>query len=294
MAWQELALVHAVSNPEKGNAPMTRAAISSTAGPLLPGIDDTEPELRGFRFGTAPLPHAPGIYALTRRIGDLVYPVLIAEAEDIAHDVAAFGAREPALMKVIDGQIWMERRQARQRIQIARDLIGTYNPPLNTDHRTRHAAPELAALVPDRAENNPALEQSMDLAAPLSITEDDLDRLVRRFYARAKEDDLIGPVFQRAVADWETHFRTIRDFWSKTLLGTSRYNGNPFSAHISLNLRPEFFDRWLDLFRATALQELPLPAADRAIAKVEHMSTCFRAGLFLPLSPTAALPPNRT
>jgi hemoglobin len=89
-------------------------------------------------------------------------------------------------------------------------------------------------------------------------------------------------VFGRAVADWEHHFKTIRDFWSKTLLGTSRYTGNPFSAHIGLELRPEFFDRWLDLFRLTARKELSPAAADRAIAKVEHMSSCFQAGLFLP------------
>jgi len=263
---------------------MTIQPTSAAAGPLLPSVHDSEPELRGFRFVSAPLQHAAGVYALTRRIGNLIYPVLIAEADDIAADVAAFEAREPATMKVIDGHLWMGRAQARQRVQIARDLIRAYNPPLNIEHRTRHAAPELATLVPDRAENDPSLAQSTDLAADLSITEVDLDRLVRNFYARGIEDELIGPVFRRAVADWEHHFETIRNFWSKTLLGTSRYTGNPFSAHISLNLRPEFFDRWLDLFRATAQQELPPPAADRAIAKVEHMSTCFQAGLFLPSS----------
>jgi truncated hemoglobin YjbI len=257
-------------------------AAPSAAGPLLPRVQDGEPELRGFRFVSTPLPHAAGVFALTRRIGDLIYPVLIAEAEDMAAEVAAFGSREPAAMQVIDGRLWMERAQARQRRQIVRDLIGTYNPPLNLDHRTRHAAPELAALVPDRAENDPSLAQPTDLAADLSLTEADLDRLVRRFYARAVEDELIGPVFARAVADWEHHFKTIRDFWSKTLLGTSRYTGMPFSAHLSLGLRPEFFDRWVDLFRLTAREELPPAAADRAIAKVEHMSTCFQAGLFLP------------
>jgi len=261
---------------------MTTQATSSAAGPILPKVTDTQPQLRGFRFMSTPAPHAPGVYALTRRIGGLIYPVLIAEAEDIADDVALVGAREPAAMKVIDGRLWMERPQARQRAQIVRDLVRTYNPPLNTEHRTRRTSPELAALVPDRAEDVAALAPSTDVAASLSITEADLDRLVRRFYARAIEDDLIGPVFRRAVVDWEKHFRIIRDFWSKTLLGTSRYNGNPFSAHLGLGLRPEFFARWLDLFRATARQELPPPAADRAIAKVEHMSSCFQAGLFLP------------
>jgi truncated hemoglobin YjbI len=255
---------------------------TSAAGPLLPRAQDPEPELRGFRFAATPLPHEAGVYALTRRIGDLLYPVLIAEASDMASDAALFAAREAAAMMVIDGRLWMGRSQARQRSQIARDLIAAYNPPLNIDHRNRHAVPELAALIPDRAEHNPSLVSSTDLAASLAISEDDLDRLVRHFYARAMQDDLIGPVFGNAVADWDHHFSIIRDFWSKTLLGTARYAGNPFSAHIRLHLQPEFFDRWLDLFRLTAREQLPPTAADRAIAKVEHMSSCFQAGLFLP------------
>jgi truncated hemoglobin YjbI len=265
----------------KGSAMTVQIAASSTAGPMLPRAGDREPELRGFRFASSPLPHAAGVYVLTRRIGDLVYPVLIAEAEDIAADAAGFAAQDTAAMKVLDGHLWMGRTQARQRMQIARDLIGAFNPPLNVAHRTRHAAPELAVLDPDRAGNDPALAHSTDFAADLSVTEADLDRLVRRFYAQATADALIGPVFRRAVADWEHHFTTIRDFWSKTLLGTSRYTGNPFSAHIGLKLRPEFFDRWLDLFRLTAREELPQAAADRAIAKVEHMSSCFQALLEL-------------
>jgi len=261
---------------------MSKPIASPATGPLLPRAQDSEPELRGFRFAAAPLPHAAGVFALTRRIGDLNYPVVIAEAEDMAAAAGAFAAREPAAMQVIDGHLWMGRAQARQRLQIVRDLVGAYNPPLNPDHRTRHAPPELAALVPDRAVHDPSLARSTDLAADLSLTEADLDRLVRHFYERAIEDDLIGPVFRRAVADWEHHFETIRDFWSKTLRGTSRYGGNPFSAHIRLDLRPEFFDRWLELFRLIAREELPPAASDRAIAKVEHMSSCFQAGLFLP------------
>src|SRR5262245_45684859 len=123
---------------------MTMQITSPAAGPLLPRAQDREPELRGFRFMSMPLPHAPGVYALTRRIGDLIYPVLIGEAEDLAASVAAFEAREPAAVKVVDGYLWMGRAQARQRVAIVRDLVRAYNPPLNTEHRTRHTTPELA------------------------------------------------------------------------------------------------------------------------------------------------------
>jgi truncated hemoglobin YjbI len=249
-------------------------------GPLLPRVTDPQPELRGFRFSVGEPPHGAGLYVLTRRIGDFVHPVLIASAQDMAEDAANFALREPGVAQLVDGVLWMERPQARQRTEILRDLVRSYNPPLNTEYRTRRAAAQIVALVPDRAENDPSLAQPTDLVAALTDTEADLDRLVRRFYATAMEDDLIGPVFRRAVADWEQHFRIVRDFWSKSLLGTTRYNGMPFAAHLNLDLKPAFFERWLEIFRATARQELSGPGADRAIAKVEHMSACFQAGLF--------------
>ncbi|MFC6049529.1 group III truncated hemoglobin, partial [Methylobacterium hispanicum] len=50
------------------------------------------------------------------------------------------------------------------------------------------------------------------------------------FYARVRQDPLIGPVFAAAVPDaaWPRHMATIRDFWSSVLLKTGRYKGNPF------------------------------------------------------------------
>ena len=137
----------------------------------------------------------------------------------------------------------------------------------------------IITLTPDQEATLSALVAVGDFASIEAAARALLDE---RLAERAIEDDLIGPVFRRAVADWEHHFETIRDFWSKTLRGSCRYGGNPFSAHIRLDLRPEFFDRWLELFRLTAREELPPAASDRAIAKVEHMSSCFQAGLFLP------------
>lgn len=265
---------------------MTIASHTRAKGPQLPLAADTQPELRGFRFAIGEPPPTAGLYALTRRIGDFLHPLYIGEADDMAEASAGFLGREAAAAKIVDGALWMERPQARQRREILRELVGSYNPPLNTEQRTRRAAPEIAALVGDRAEHDPALAQATDLAATLSDSEADLDRLVRRFYAVAMEDDLIGPVFRRAVADWEHHFRIVRDFWSKSLLGTARYNGTPFAAHVGLDLEPAFFERWLAIFRATARAELSAAAADRAIAKVEHMSACFQAGLFPATAPS--------
>ena len=140
-------------------------------------------------------------------------------------------------------------------------------------------------MVPDRAGSGAVTGEALHLAADVVVSEDELNRLVEEFYVLARADSLIGPVFSRAVADWDAHRKIVQDFWSRTLLGTTRYKGNPFGPHRSLDLQPEFFDRWIELFKTVAIKVLQPAAAQRAVAKVEHMSVCFQAGLFLPAVP---------
>ena len=251
-------------------------------GPVLPRAGQSEWFLSGYLFAPgAPPAGVAGLFALTRRVGDFLYPVLIGEGGDLAASWAAAEAAIPGLADAADGRFWMARAQGRQRAHILRDLVGKFDPPLNVEFRKNRAAPEIAALVEDRAglSGAPVAEH---LTAEIKVSEAELRELVRAFYAQAREDALIGPVFQSAVADWEHHFDVIANFWSRTLLGTQRYTGNPFAPHVSLHLKPEFFDRWVEIFKPTAARVLQPAAAERAIAKVEHMSACFQAGLFLP------------
>lgn len=236
----------------------------------------------GFAFESGEAaPAVAGVFVLTRRIGDLAYPAYVGEAEDMAAEIVRLHACDPALSRAVDGLYFMARPQASPRAYTVRDLVGKYDPPLNTAHRKGPAAPEIAALIPDRAD--PAnLSAGAQLSAEIHVTEADLERLVKTFYAAARADDLIGPVFARAVSHWDEHFQVVQDFWSRSLLGTDRYNGNPYSPHIHLGLKPEYFDRWVALFNETARKVLEPNAAARAIAQVAHMSTCFQTGLFLP------------
>jgi truncated hemoglobin YjbI len=248
---------------------------------VLPVAGNPAPIFAGFPFtsGGTP-PQAPGVFVLTRRIGERLYPAFVGEAEDIAAAIADLRRRDPAAAAT-DGLFWMPRAQPRQRTHIARDLIGKFHPPLNVEHRKAPAAPELAALIPDRGEVERASNAPPPIAG-IAATEEELDRLVDVFYAAAKADPLIGPVFNSTVHDWDRHARTVANFWSRSLLGTTRYNGHPFTSHLSLGLTPEHFERWVALFRTSATAVLRPEAAAYAIGKVEHMSTCFQTGLFLP------------
>ena len=126
------------------------------------------------------------------------------------------------------------------------------------------------------------------------LTERAIAELVRRFYERAAADDSLQAFFNAAIQNWDVHHRVVENFWSRTLLETDRYQGSPYPLHARLPLQPEHFERWLTLFRETAQETLPLKAAQKAIARAEHMAESFKAGMFTvlnePRDPSRAFP----
>lgn len=87
---------------------------------------------------------------------------------------------------------------------------------------------------------------------PDVCSEDEVRHLVHTFYAAAREDAMLGPVFAAEVEDWDAHLATLVDFWSGLLRGTMRYHGKPLAQHAQMtNLTPCMFRRWLILFFAT-------------------------------------------
>lgn len=64
------------------------------------------------------------------------------------------------------------------------------------------------------------------------LTEDRLTVLVEHFYAKVREDPTLGPVFNRAIADWPAHLEKLSAFWSSVMLTSGRYKGNPMMAHL--------------------------------------------------------------
>lgn len=91
---------------------------------------------------------------------------------------------------------------------------------------------------------------------PTGITEADIRRLVVAFYESARTDDVIGPIFDREVGDWDAHFDRMCDFWSSAVLKTGRYSGRPGMKHFGLGLSPEHFDRWLGQWERAATEHL--------------------------------------
>lgn len=90
------------------------------------------------------------------------------------------------------------------------------------------------------------------MPSPDLCTEEEVRRLVHGFYASVRKDEVLGPIFQQHVRDWDRHLPTMIDFWSAALRGTARFRGTPMPKHAALpGLSAQLFQRWLALFRQT-------------------------------------------
>ena len=117
---------------------------------------------------------------------------------------------------------------------------------------------------------------------PPGLTEAMVAQVVSSFYAKARQDDVIGPVFNRVVAadHWPEHIQTITDFWSSMLLGTRRYMGRPMPKHLAIpELSDAHFQRWLSLFRQTAEELCPSEIAALFVDRAERIGYNFRIRL---------------
>ena len=117
---------------------------------------------------------------------------------------------------------------------------------------------------------------------PEALDEQMIEAVVHGFYAEIRGDTLLGPVFNGAIAenDWPRHLATMCDFWSATLIRTSRYTGRPLPPHLALpGLGEEHFRRWLALFRATVQRLCPPEIATLFMDRAMRIAHSFRLAI---------------
>jgi len=104
----------------------------------------------------------------------------------------------------------------------------------------------------------------------IPVTADQIRIVVAQFYARARVDPVLGPVFAAHVMDWEQHEAKIVRFWRNALLLERCYDGNPMQVHAAAgDVRTDHFAVWLSLFDKVLKQELP-PALAQAWSVLAH------------------------
>lgn len=115
--------------------------------------------------------------------------------------------------------------------------------------------------------------------AETGIDEAMIERLVRGFYARVREDVLIGPIFAARITDWEPHLQRMFAFWSGVVLMSGRYHGQPMRKHLPLPIDSRHFDRWLALFEATARELCPPKAAAHFVERAQRIAESLELGI---------------
>jgi hemoglobin len=122
-------------------------------------------------------------------------------------------------------------------------------------------------------------EMTRAIRAETGIDEVMIDRVVRNFYGRVRADELLGPVFEARIADWEPHLQRMCAFWSSVALMTGVYHGQPMRKHLPLPVDAEHFDRWLALFEATVQDICPPKAADHFVERARRIAESLELGI---------------
>lgn len=103
-------------------------------------------------------------------------------------------------------------------------------------------------------------------------TRADISHLVHAFYAKIRKDEMLGPIFNKAIHDWETHLEKLTDFWEGNLFffTKTKYHGDPKTAHQQLDiilgksLTMNHFGHWINLWLETIDEHYEGETTDRA------------------------------
>ena len=106
---------------------------------------------------------------------------------------------------------------------------------------------------------------------------DDVKKMVNSFYEKVRQDDLIGPIFNEVIEDWEPHLMKMCGFWQSILLNEPSYSGRPFPPHIKLNVGKEHFERWVSLFVANVQDQFEGDRATEAKKRAKLMGALFHS-----------------
>ena len=90
---------------------------------------------------------------------------------------------------------------------------------------------------------------------------EDVFLLVTTFYDKVRNDELLGPIFNSVINNWEQHLELLTDFWQTNLFFKKKYTGDPLQKHVEVDkaiggkISEVHFGVWMNLWYET-LDEL--------------------------------------
>ena len=130
--------------------------------------------------------------------------------------------------------------------------------------------------LPDEQRRALIVQQMRDQTG---IDESMIEQLVRGFYARVRTDELIGPIFDARIHDWEPHLQRMCGFWSSVVLSSGVYHGQPMRMHLPLPVEARHFDRWLELFEQTARDLFGEQIAQHFVERARRIAMSLELGI---------------
>ena len=115
-------------------------------------------------------------------------------------------------------------------------------------------------------------------------TRADIEDMLRRFYGRVLDDDLLaGPFAEIRESGLESHLPIMCDFWETVLFGAGRYQGSALRVHQSVHtlhrLEARHFLRWLTLWSTTVGQMFHGPIAAHATVQATRIARAMHRNL---------------
>jgi hemoglobin len=114
----------------------------------------------------------------------------------------------------------------------------------------------------------------------------DVFTLVATFYEKVKIDPLLGPVFNTAIKDWDTHLEHLTNFWESNLFFVKKYSGNPLQKHVEVDqqnnntINEMHFGVWLNLWFETIDELFVGERAQLAKNRARNMGTFIHLKIF--------------
>lgn len=117
---------------------------------------------------------------------------------------------------------------------------------------------------------------------------EEVSLLVHTFYAKIRKDELLGPIFNGIIKDWDAHLELLTDFWETNLLYKRKYFGNPMNAHVHVDqvvggtISEIHFGVWINLWINTIddLFDSNDEVAQIAKNRARHMGTFLHLNIF--------------
>ncbi len=105
---------------------------------------------------------------------------------------------------------------------------------------------------------------------------EDIKVFVNAFYDLVRQDDLLGPIFEKKLGGhWDHHLEKMYNFWNTILFSKGSYKGSPYQKHEALPVRQEHFDRWLELFEKVLNQNFEGKQTEEAIQRAKIIGWTF-------------------